>query len=377
VDGYVILLTVCGFLVVYCYALYPLLLWCGARLIRRADPPRMEQPFPSVSIVVAAHNEEPVIAEKIRNTLALEYPRHRLEFLIGSDGSTDRTDEICRAHEEVTFERIEPRQGKANVLNTLIPKARGEIIVLSDANTIIEPGALAAMVRHFDDPTVGGVCGRLVLVSERQELEDTERIYWCYETKIKELESRCYSTVGANGGIYAIRKELFARIPSDTIIDDFIISMNLLEQRRRMVFEPTAIAREEVSKSFRDLFWTKVRIGAGNLQALRRRTTFLLKVPAFAAFAYVSHKALRWLSPLLLIACWFCSLALADRPAFGFAFWLLNLSMALAVAGVLRVTTNKLVMALAYAYSLNLALLVGYGGYILGLQPVTWRRAER
>jgi len=372
-----ILLVISGFLVAYSYALYPLLLLVGARFIRREESPTKAARLPHVSLVVAAHNEERVIEDKIRNTMALDYPREHLEFLVGSDGSTDQTDEICRRYPWVTFERIAPRRGKTNVLNTLIPKARGEIIVLTDANTILQPDALRAMVRHFDDITVGGVCGRLVLVSDRQKLADTERVYWDYETRVKELESRWYSTIGANGGIYAIRKELFVPIPTDTIIDDFVISLNLLEQGRRLVFERDAVAREEVSKSFQDEFWRKVRIGAGNLQTLGRRTGFFFRAPLFVSFAYVSRKVIRWLIPFLLIVFWLCSLALADGQPFAILFWGLNLSMVLAMVGLLGLSKSKLVMALAYLYSLNVALLVGYGRYLFGLQGTAWRRAER
>jgi len=374
---YLILLVVSGFLVAYSTALYPLVLMLGARFIQRKTTGGNPTRLPFISVVVAAHNEEAVIEDKIRNTHALDYPRNRIEFLVGSDGSSDRTDEICRRHPWVKFERIEPRGGKANVLNTLIPKARGEIIVLSDANTIIEAGALAAMVRHFEDQTVGGVCGRLVLVSGSEKMQDTERVYWGYESRIKALESQWHSTVGANGGIYAIRKELFVPIPPDTIIDDFVISMNLLQQGRRLVFEHDAVAHEAVSKSFRDEFWRKVRIGGGDLQAMLRMTTFFQKASAFVSFAYVSRKVIRWLTPFLLIVFWLSSLALANQPPFGILFWTLNASIALAVLGLAAGSKNKFVRALAYLYSFNLALIIGYGRYVLGMQRGTWQRAQR
>jgi biofilm PGA synthesis N-glycosyltransferase PgaC len=373
-----ILLLTSGFLVAYSCALYPLVLMLGARFLRRGAPGRRSTDLPFVSVVVAAHNEEAVIEDKIRNTFALDYPKDRLEFLIGSDGSIDRTDEICRRHAWVRFQRIEPRGGKANVLNTLIPKARGEIILLSDANTIIEAGALKKMVQRFDDPTVGGVCGRLVLVSDRAKvMEDTERVYWGYESRIKELESHWHSTVGANGGIYAIRKELYFPIPPDTIIDDFVISMNMLQLGRRLVFEPEAVAREAVSKSFRDEFWRKVRIGGGDLQALVRLAPMFLKTSAFVTFAYVSRKVIRWLMPFFLMVFWASSLRLADQQPFGILFWGLNLSMVLAVVGLLGVSSNRVVRGCAYLYSLNVALILGYGRYLLGLQRGTWQRAQR
>lgn len=361
-------------LVVYSYALYPLCLLVGARFIRRNELPDRLSSLPLLSVVVAAHNEERMIEEKIRNTLALDYPRGRLEFLIGSDGSTDATDEIWCRYPKIEFVRIEPRRGKANVLNTLISRARGRS---SSCRTPTPSGALTAMVTHFDDPTVGGVCGRLVLTSSRQRLEDTERTYWSYGSRIKELKSRCYSTIGANGGIYAIRKDLFAPIPADTIIDDFLISLNVLEQGKRLVFERDAVAYEDVSKCFRDEFWRKVRIGAGNLQVLLRKRTYILKVPAFVTFAYLSHKVIRWLIPLLLVIIWVCALLPSDRQPFAALFWIYNLTLLLAAAGVTGVCKNRFVGAFSYLYALNLALLIGYGRYRLGIQRVTWRRAER
>jgi cellulose synthase/poly-beta-1,6-N-acetylglucosamine synthase-like glycosyltransferase len=349
----------------------------GTRFVRKRELPRpVEEPF-FVSVVVAAYNEEAVIEAKIRNTVDLDYPADHLEFLIGSDGSTDATDEICRRDSRVSFQRIEPRGGKANVLNTLIARARGEIIVLSDANTEIDRHALKAMLRHFEDPTVGGVCGRLVLVSDRQKLQDAERAYWGFESRIKELESHLYSTIGANGGLYAIRKSLFVPLPPDTIIDDFVVSMNLLQMGSRLVFEPDAVAHEEVSKSFKDEFWRKVRIGAGNLQTLLRQSQFISQASAFVSFAYVSRKVIRWLIPFLLIVVWLCSLGLADQQPFALLFWALNASMGLAALGLLGVTDNKIVRGFTYLYSFNVALLLGYGRYLFGMQRATWRRAQR
>lgn len=377
-DTSVVLLIISGFLIIYSYVLYPFILLAYLRLKSQPESPRTQLSyFPLLSVVVAAHNEEQVIEEKISNTFSLDYPKDCLEFLIGSDGSTDQTDAICRRHSWVHFLRIEPRGGKANVLNTLIPHARGEIIILSDANTIIEPGALTAMIRHFDDPTVGGVCGRLVLTSSRQRLGDTERSYWNYESKLKELESSCYSTIGANGGIYALRKTLFVPIPADTIIDDFLISINLLEKRKRLLFEYDAVAYEEVSKSFQDEFWRKVRIGAGNMQVLLRKWKFFFKAPTFVTFACLSHKVIRWFIPILLIVFWICSLLLSGRQPFDILFWGYNLTLLLSLVGIVGMSNNRLILAFSYLYSFNLALLIGYGRYLLGLQRATWRRAKR
>lgn len=368
------------FLIVYSYALYPLMLFVWSRSRPRTPAvavhaARADAPF--VSLIVAAYNEEKTIEEKICNVQALDYPPEKLELLIGSDGSTDATDAICARYPWVRFFRVEPRQGKANVLNTLVPHARGEILVMSDANSLFDRGAVRALVRHFDDAAIGAVCGRLVLRSQASRMEDTESSYWNYETTIKDLESRIHSTIGANGGIYAIRRELFEPIPKDTIIDDFLISMNVLRQGRRMVFEREAVAFEEVSTSFRDEFWRKVRIGAGNLQFLVRNLRLLLRAPGFVVFAYLSHKVVRWLIPLMLIAIWVCCLALSDLVLFRALFWAYNATLALAWVGLAGWSQNRIVRGLAYLFSINLALLLGYWRYLLRTQRVTWRKAAR
>jgi len=366
------------FLILYSYAIYPavLIAWTGLRGRRSSMEEVPDPELPAVTVAVAAHNEEEVIAEKIRNTLAIDYPADRIEVIIGSDGSTDRTDEIVSGFDGVRLVRIEPRQGKANVLNTIVPQARGEIIIFSDSNTIIEPGAIRKMVAHLKDPDVGGVCGRLVLRADKDSLESYEGTYWRYETRIKEMEGDIYSTIGANGGIYGVRKELFKPIPEDTITDDFVISMNVLAQGRRMVFEKEAVAYEYVSKSFRDEFWRKVRIGGGNLQVLLRGGA-MRGLPPFALFAYLSRKVTRWAIPVLMIILYASALGLYGSELYTQFFWVYNIGIVTAAAGIVLPTRNRFVNVLSYLFSLNLALLLGYIRYLLGLQKVTWRRATR
>ncbi|HEY1904526.1 MAG TPA: glycosyltransferase family 2 protein, partial [Myxococcaceae bacterium] len=196
------------------YFLYPLWLLLLARVRpgRQGAPARPEA-WPAVSLVIAAHDEAECIGEKLRNSLALDYPADRLEVLIGSDGSTDGTDEIVAEQIDPRIRlSAAPRAGKTSVLNRCIPEAQGEIVVLSDANTRIEPGALKALVRHFQDPDVGVVCGRLQLYNPtRAEYE--ESAYWKYESWLKALEGTQGAVVGANGGLYALRRDLFTRLP--------------------------------------------------------------------------------------------------------------------------------------------------------------------
>src|SRR6185503_12633420 len=179
------------------------------------------------------------------NSLALKYPAHRFEVLIGSDGSTDGTNEIVQLCEDTRVRlSAAARAGKTTVLNRCIPMAQGDIIVLSDANTMIEPEAIEALVRHFEDPDVGAVCGKLRLYNPtKQDYE--ESAYWNYESLIKFYEGKRGSVVGANGGLYAIRRRLFTKLPPSTIVDDFVIPLRILEQGYQVVYEAGAVAHEE------------------------------------------------------------------------------------------------------------------------------------
>ncbi len=365
-------------LIAYSYFIYPLLLFIGCSLKKKTGDYPYQHVCPSLSVIIAAYNEESVIQEKIVNSLGLDYPSDKVEIFIGSDGSTDKTDELCKQYSTVKFVRIEPRQGKPNILNKLIPLADGEIIVLSDANTMIESAALKNLVRHFSDPAVGGICGKLILVQNNSNApEACEGIYWTYESKIKEMESALYSTIASNGGIYAIRKNLYTEIPKDTIIDDLFISLNILEQHKRIVFEKNARAYEQASKNFYDEFWRKVRIGAGNFQTFFRKHTFLKNVSFFVSFAYLSHKIIRWFIPLLLIAIYVSCIKLNNTLFFNYIFWILNICILFTFVGIFFRTKNRIINFISYFFSLNFALMLGYLKYICGLQKITWRKATR
>lgn len=366
------------FLIAYTYVLYPFLLLLVSRFVRRRAGHDLGGDYPLVSVVIAAHDEEKVIEEKIRNTLSLDYPEDKIEVLIGSDGSEDRTDEICRRYSDrIRFQRIEPRQGKANVLNTLVPMAKGEIILFSDANSMIRKGSLKKLVRHFNNPSVGGVCGRLVLESRTKSVEAIEESYWKYETGIKKLESRIYSTIGANGGIYAIRKEYFKEIPRDTIIDDFWISLVVLESGKRILFEEDAVATEYISDNTLDEFWRKVRIGSGNIQTFFRKPYIVNQNPLFVFSAYYTHKVVRWLIPFLLISLYFSLFSLSSGPLFLFLFHMANLGLLFSLLCLIIDVRNRFINMVGYLAVFNFALLLGYIRYLAGRHTVTWRRAAR
>lgn len=367
-------------IILYVYILYPLILFISPIGSKRKSIVQDNSDFPFVSVVIAAYNEEKVIEEKIRNTLGLDYPREKIEILIGSDGSGDGTDEICKKYSgDIRFTRIEPRQGKANVLNTLVPMSNGSIILFSDANTMIGRGALKKMVKHFYDESVGGVCGRLRLNARGEEgLELYEKFYWDYESGIKYLESRLLTTLASNGGIYSIRKESFKEIPKDTIIDDFWISLNVLDSRKKIIFEGAAVAYEDVSKSIVNEFWRKVRIGSGNLQTFFRRPILRGRNRILLNIIYFSHKVLRWVIPVLIPISYISLLFLyMSSVYFLYLFIFANLLLLIALLGILLEVKVRIISYLSYFFLVNFALLIGYVRYINGKQSVIWRRSER
>jgi cellulose synthase/poly-beta-1,6-N-acetylglucosamine synthase-like glycosyltransferase len=336
-----------------------------------------------VTLVVAAFDEESCIREKVANSLALDYPPDRLEIVIGCDGCTDRTAAVAREAGGMRVQVVElaPRSGKASVLARLVPAATGEIVVLTDANVMLDPGAVLALVRRFREPTVGAVVGRLRLQNPTNG-EFEEGLYWKYETFLKYLEGKRGCVLGANGGLYAIRRILFGPLAADTITDDFVIPIRIAVRGWRVPFEPAAIAYEETTEDARKEFGRRSRIGAGNWQALARVPDVLDPRTGFVFFAFVSHKLLRWATPFLLAFTLLASVTLAAEPgAWGYrvmavgqlGFYALAFAGRLGAAGPLR----RAASFAHYFVSMNVALAVGFWRFVRGTQRPTWQRTAR
>lgn len=302
----------------YSYVGYPVMLWFFSRFRQedwaiRGDP----AVWPQVSIIIAAHNEEQVIGRRIENLLALEYSPERLQILIGSDGSTDRTSEIVRLYRRpwIEFHDFALQRGKAEVLNDLVAVARGKFIVFTDANTLFEPDAVKELIRGFRlTPRACAVVGKLECRTAEGAVT-SDGFYWRYETLLKTLESRFGTVLGANGEIYAIKRSWFRALPSGTIVDDFLIPMLMrLERGGAVVFRPTAKAWERAPETVRDKFRRRVRIGAGEAHALRHTWPLLLPSHGMLALSYWSHKMLRWMGPALLLTALVANLWLVAYP---------------------------------------------------------------
>ncbi|MFT3916176.1 MAG: glycosyltransferase family 2 protein [Anaeromyxobacteraceae bacterium] len=353
--------------------------WLAGGQDRRRTPPAGA--LPHVSVVLSALDEEACIAGKVRNTLALDWPQDWLELLVGCDGCADRTAERARAAGDARVRVFEsPRAGKAATLSRLVPLARGELVVLTDANVLLDPGALRALVAPFRDPAVGAVVGRLALVDPASAVE-REGLYWKYETLLKYLEGRNGCVVGANGGIYAIRRLLFTPLEPDTIVDDLVVPLRVALRGWKVPFAPDAVAREETPGDTGQEFLRRVRIGAGDWQALVRHPEALDPGAGFVAFAFASHKLLRWLSPFLLAAVAVGTLARVVGGG-GAAWWTLAVAQAagygLALAGdrAPRGLRGLAGQARHFVW-IHAALAVGLWRFLRGRQRATWDRTAR
>ena len=287
------------------YVLYPALMWlAGRRRLSQQSALPARQDWPTVTLVIAAYNEEAVIGAKIENSLALDYPRDRLEVMVVSDASTDRTDEIVRSYagQGVVLARQSVRRGKSAGLTSAVPGARGELLVFSDANSMYRPDAVKQLVMPFEDETTGYVVGAQTYVTdEASSVSRSETLYWNVELAIKAGESRFSSVVGGDGAIFALRKALFEPLLDDDI-SDFVTPLRIVAQGYRGVFQPSAVCTEETAQDYGGEFRRKVRIINQALHGvLRARQALNPWRTGLFAFQLFFHKVVRWFVPYLLL----------------------------------------------------------------------------
>jgi cellulose synthase/poly-beta-1,6-N-acetylglucosamine synthase-like glycosyltransferase len=375
---------VCFGLVCYTYLGYPVVIRALAALVGRrggAPEPRAEE-WPSVSLLIAAHNEAGIIEERIRNALALDYPAGKLEVVVATDGCHDATAEIVRRYADRGVRLLEYplRRGKATVLNDSIPQLTGAVVVLSDANTFTEPGAVRRLARWFTDGRVGVVCGRLVL-TDPVTGTNADGMYWRYETFLKRCEGRLGALLGANGGIYAVRRSCFSPIPPDTLIDDFVLPLQAkLRTGCSIVYDPDAVAHEETPPNIRCEFRRRARIGAGGFQSVGRVWGLLNPARGWVALTFVSHKLLRWTCPFFLLALLLACALLWDDPVYRTLLFA-QLAFYTTSALVPFVPTNarllKPLRLTTMFTGMNVALLLGFWRWVSGGQRGTWQRTAR
>lgn len=297
-----------AFLVFYTYFGYGVLLWMLVKIRETVRPARrygMPGNLPEVTLLIAAYNEQQVVAEKMANCLALDYPADRLRITWITDGSTDRTGELLAAYPGVTVLHDARRGGKTAALNRALEFIRTPLVVFTDANTMLNPEAVREIVRCFEDPQAGCVAGeKRVAGAGHAGAAATEGVYWKYESKLKELDYRLHSAVGAAGELFAVRRELWQTLPEDTLLDDFVCSMLIAAQGYKIAYCKDAYALETPSADMREEGKRKQRISAGGLQSVWRLRRLLNPFRyGVLWFQYVSHRVLRWtLTPVMLAA---------------------------------------------------------------------------
>lgn len=365
-------------LVVYVYAGYPLLLWMLTRWWSREV--KQEQITPSVTLLISAFNEAGVIRQKLENTLALDYPEEWLEIIVISDASTDQTDEIAAsfAHRGVRLLRRPERGGKTVGLNAALQEARGDIILFSDANILYQPDVVRRLTRNFADPSVGCVTGNSCYAENFHSAAHTqENQYWQYEQTIRAWESQLGSTVGGDGAIFAIRRELFEPLAPEAI-NDFVIPLQIVARGYRAVFEPKAIGLEPSAGDFAGEFRRKRRIVNRSWRGVLS-VSQVLDPRAVGIFAWQvwSHKVLRWLVfPMLLMTGIGCFFAFSVGPIYQLGTCGFVASVAIAISGGLMRDRlgrwAKFAQMLFYFYMVNLAAFLGIVMAMFGQVQVVW-----
>ncbi len=378
---------ICILLVFHSYVFYPFLV----RLIGKNKLPNQKifeetKDFPSISILMAAHNEQAVIESKIKSVIEANYPLEKIEFLIGSDNSKDETNQIIRnlalVYPQITLFDFKTRQGKIKIINNLVEKSKNEILILTDSNVIFEKNTIRELVKHFKNIEIGLVDSRMENTGlKRDGISIQERTYINSEVAVKHAEGKLWgSMMGPFGGCFAIRKSVFEPVPSNFLVDDFYLNMQVLKKGLKCINEPNAVVYEDVSNDIKEEFRRKIRISAGNFQNLM---TFLPMLFLFngISFAFFSHKVLRWKIPFILILLFVVLMFLAKTNFTYFLFLLFVVLLTLLVLIDLVLKSIKINIPafrfLTHFAAMNIALLFGFFKYIKGIQSSVWEPTKR
>lgn len=288
------------FIVIYTYVGYGIVLYIWVKIKEKKHPllnSQTPEKLPDVTLLIAAYNEEAVIEEKMKNTLELEYPPEQFKIVWVTDGSNDKTNEKLSAYPQVTVLHQPRRMGKTAAINRAMTFIHTEITVFTDANTLINKEAIGEMVKCFTDKKVGCVAGekRILVRTQDGAASGGEGLYWKYESALKALDNRLYSTMGAAGELYAIKTELYEPMENNTLLDDFILSMKLVESGYKIAYCNQAYAIENGSANMEEESKRKIRIAAGGVQSIGKLKK-MLNIFRYGtpSFQYISHRVLRW-----------------------------------------------------------------------------------
>ena len=303
---------------IYTYIGYGIILFILVRIKEKIHPPsplKIREPLPDVTLFIAAYNEEKIVEEKMENCHNLNYPKEKLHIVWVTDGTTDATNNKLATYPEVTILFSPERKGKTAALNRGMQFIKTPYTIFTDANTMLNPEAIREIMTCFSDPKVGCVAGEKRIESKDKDAAAAggEGFYWRYESKLKSLDSRLYSAVGAAGELFAIETDLFKTMPTDTLLDDFILSLEIARQGYKIAYCDRAYAIEAGSADMYEEQKRKVRIAAGGLQSIARLKGLLnIFKYGILSFQYISHRVLRWsITPVLLFLLFPLNLTLA------------------------------------------------------------------
>ncbi|MET1056678.1 MAG: glycosyltransferase family 2 protein [Pedobacter sp.] len=386
----IIIFWISIFLIVYTFVGYGFVLYILVKIKGIFKKPfafKTEALLPTVTVLIAAYNEEDIIEEKIENTLLLNYPKDKVQVIFITDGSSDSTAEKVSGFNEVTLLHQDIRAGKMAAIKRAIPFIEGEITVFTDANTFLNKDALLELVKHYQNPKVGAVAGeKRILVDEVADASSAgEGFYWKYESKLKKWDYELYSNVGAAGELFSIRTVLYQPVESDTIIDDHMIAMRIAENGYIIAYEPGAYAMETASADVKEELKRKIRIAAGGIQSILRlkKAANPFNNPVFT-FQYISHRVLRWtITPFLLFLVFILNAVIAvdTHSTFYQVFFVLQvLFYLLSITGLYFERRNIRVKALFIPYYfcvMNYAVLAGIIRYYKKNQSAAWEKSKR
>jgi poly-beta-1,6-N-acetyl-D-glucosamine synthase len=374
------------FLLIHSYFLYPIAIKIISLFFRNFKYTRIIEP--SISIIISAYNEERVIENRIENIASLNYNFNKIEVLIGSDNSADGTNGIILKLKEkypwLNFYPFKERRGKVSVINDLVSKARNDILIFTDANVMFDERMLKNILPHFSDSKVGGVSGQIILSESKfiQSKDVEEQNYWSYENFIKRNEGRCGIQIGGNGGIYAIRRNLFEVIPdTHAVTDDLYVPLSILQKGYKYLFEDEAVAFEEISQNVYHEFKRKVRFFATNFQTIFYFKSLLFNKNLLISYALWSHKIIRWFTPFFLFVFFFLSIYLFNTA--NFFKWVLLVQILfyfLSIIGFLLMKKGLYIRIFSipfYVGLVNLALCKGFLQFISNKHKGYWESTPR
>ena len=345
---------------------------------------RLSDDLPFITLLIAAYNEESIIEQKLKSVINTNYPLNKIHIIVGSDASTDRTNKLVlnfkNEFKNIDLITFEGRTGKINIINHLQKLVKTDIFILSDANVLFTPTTLFELIKQFKDDKVGLVAANIIKQSPFAKGITAQEIkYINIENKIKLAESNAWQAfMGAEGGCFAMRNGNFKPVPNNFIVDDFYLTLEVIKQKKYTIFNNKAICNEDVFDDKKAEYRRKVRISTGNFQNLNYFKLMLLPFWKGNAFAFLSHKVLRWFTPFFLIACLISSLFLAFKyEVFIWLFICQLFYFSLPFIDKIIPIKLKPINFVSHFYLMNFALLKGFFNYAKGVKSNVWQPVKR